>query len=102
MAELYAGAAGVTHPLVSPVFGEFSGFPPTVFVTGTRDILLSDTVRVYRAMRTAGVTARLEVHEAMSHAEYIYAFDAPESAVAFQDIAQFFEKHLVFDEHLAG
>ena len=94
MAELYAGAAGVTHPLVSPVFGEFSGFPPTVFVTGTRDILLSDTVRVYRAMRTAGVTARLEVHEAMSHAEYIYAFDAPESAVAFQDIAQFFDEHL--------
>ena len=95
MAALYAGAAGVNHPLVSPVFGEFSGFPPTVFVTGTRDILLSDTVRVYRAMRSAGVTARLEVHEAMSHAEYIYAFDAPESAVAFQDIAQFFDEHLV-------
>lgn len=96
MAALYAGEAGVTHPLVSPVFGEFSGFPPTVFVTGTRDILLSDTVRVYRAMRAAGVTARLEVHEAMSHAEYIYAFDAPESAVAFRDVAAF------FDEHLAG
>jgi epsilon-lactone hydrolase len=95
MAELYAGAAGVTHPLVSPVFGEYSGFPPTVFVTGTRDILLSDTVRVYRAMRAAGVTARLEVHEAMSHAEYIYAFDAPESAVAFGDIAAFFGEHLV-------
>jgi acetyl esterase/lipase len=46
------------------------------------------------AMRTAGVTARLEVHEAMSHAEYIYAFDAPESAVAFQDIARFFDEHL--------
>ena len=53
-------------------------------------------MRAYRAMRAAGVEARLELHEAMSHAEYIYAFDSPESAVVFSDIAAF------FDEHLAG
>lgn len=94
MAALYAGEAGVTHPLVSPIFGDFAGFPPTIFTTGTRDILLSDTVRCYRAMRAAGVTAQLEAHEAMSHAEYIYAFDSPESAVAFRDIAAFFDAHL--------
>ncbi|WP_293898673.1 alpha/beta hydrolase [Phenylobacterium sp.] len=94
MAALYAGDAGVTHPLVSPIYGDFAGFPPTIFTTGTRDLLLSDTVRAYRAMRAAGVTARLEVHEAMSHAEYIYAFDSPESAVVFRDIAAFFDEHL--------
>jgi acetyl esterase/lipase len=94
MAALYAGAAGVTDPLVSPIFGDFAGFPPTILTTGTRDILLSDTVRTYRAMRAAGVEARLEVHEAMSHAEYIYAFDSPESAVAFSDIAAFMDAHL--------
>jgi len=94
MADLYAGAAGVTDPLVSPIFGDFAGFPPTILTTGTRDILLSDTVRAYRALRAAGVEARLEVHEAMSHAEYIYAFDSPESATTFGDIAAFFDKHL--------
>lgn len=94
MAALYAGSAGVTDPLVSPIFGDFAGFPPTIFTTGTRDILLSDTVRAYRSMRASGVEARLEVHEAMSHAEYIYAFDSPESAVAFGDIAAFFDRHL--------
>jgi acetyl esterase/lipase len=94
MAALYAGPAGLTDPLVSPVYGDFAGFPPTIFTTGTRDILLSDTVRAYRAMRAAGVAARLEVHEAMSHAEYIYAFDSPESAVAFNDIVAFFDAHL--------
>lgn len=96
MARLYAGDTPLTDPLISPVYGDFAGFPPSILVTGTRDILLSDTVRAYRAMRAAGVTARLEAHEAMSHAEYIYAFDSPESAVAFGDIAAF------FDEHLAG
>jgi monoterpene epsilon-lactone hydrolase len=94
MAALYAGPAGVTDPLVSPIFGDFTGFPPAILTTGTRDILLSDTVRTYRAMRAAGVEARLEVHEAMSHAEYIYAFDSPESAVAFGDVAAFFRAHL--------
>ncbi len=95
MAGVYAGAAGLENPLVSPIFGDFAGFPPTILTTGTRDILLSDTVRAYRALRAAGVEARLEVHEAMSHAEYIYAFDSPESAVAFTDIAAFFDRHLV-------
>lgn len=94
LAALYAGATPLTDPLVSPIFGDFAGFPPTIFITGTRDILLSDTVRAYRAMRAAGVDARLEVHEAMSHAEYIYAFNAPESAVAFGDLAAFFDSHL--------
>jgi acetyl esterase/lipase len=94
MAALYAGSTPLTDPLVSPVFGDFAGFPPTVFITGTRDILLSDTVRAYRAMRAAGVDARLEVYEAMSHAEYIYAFAAPESAVAFGDLSAWFDAHL--------
>lgn len=94
MAALYAGDAGVRDPLISPIFGDFSGFPPSILTTGTRDILLSDTVRAYRAMCAAGVEARLEVHEAMSHAEYIYAFDSPESALVFTDIARFFDRHL--------
>ena len=94
MLALYTGSTPLTDPLISPLFGDFAGFPPTIFITGTRDILLSDTVRAYRAMRTAGVDARLEVHEAMSHAEYIFAFDAPESAVAFSDLASFFGGHL--------
>jgi acetyl esterase/lipase len=91
---LYVGSTPLTDPLISPLFGDFTGFPPTIFITGTRDILLSDTVRAYRAMRRAGVDARLEVHEAMSHAEYIFAFDAPESADAFGDLASFFDARL--------
>jgi len=94
MAAVYAGPAGLEHPLVSPVFGDFTDFPPTILTTGTRDLLLSDTVRVHRALRAAGAVAQLEVHEAMSHAEYLLAFDSPESAVVFKDIAAFFDQHL--------
>lgn len=93
-AKMYAGAAGLHDALVSPVHGDFAGFPPSLLTTGTRDILLSDTVRVYRAMRAAGVEARLEVYEAMSHAEYTAAPASPESAGVFTDIAAWFEAHL--------
>lgn len=94
-AKLYAGPAGLHDPLVSPVHGDFAGFPPSLLTTGTRDILLSDTVRVYRAMRAAGVDARLEVYEAMSHAEYTAAPTSPECAGVFGDIAAWFDRHLV-------
>jgi len=93
-AKAYAGEAGLHDPFVSPVHGDYAGFPPSILTTGTRDILLSDTVRVYRAMRAAGVEARLELYEAMSHAEYNACFDSPESASVFTDIARFFDQHL--------
>jgi len=94
LAALYAGATPLSDPLISPVNGDFSGFPPVILTTGTRDILLSDTVRAHRALRAAGGPAQLEVFEAMSHAEYIFAFDSPESAVAFRDWAAFMDAHL--------
>jgi len=93
-ARLYAGEANLSDPLVSPVHGDFAGFPPTLLTTGTRDILLSDTVRVYRRMRAAGVEARLEAYEAMSHAEYSVAFTSPESASVFTDIGAWFARWL--------
>ena len=93
-ARLYAGEAALDDPLVSPVHGDYAGFPPSILTTGTRDILLSDTVRVYRRMRAAGVEARLEAYEAMSHAEFNQAFESPESVSVFTDIAAFFDRHL--------
>jgi epsilon-lactone hydrolase len=94
MASLYAGDVALTDPLISPIFGDFAGFPPTILTTGTRDILLSDTVRTHRALRDAGAISQLEVYEAMSHAEYIYAYQSPESASVFRDIAAFLDRHL--------
>lgn len=94
VARLYAGGEPLTNPLVSPVYGDFSGFPPAILTTGTRDLLLSDTVRVHRALRAAGVEARLEVYEALSHGQHVMAHDTPESEWIFSDIAAFFAEQL--------
>jgi acetyl esterase/lipase len=64
---LYAGGADPAGAYLSPLYGDVNGFPPTLLVTGTRDLLLSDTVRMHRKLRDAGVDAELHVWEAMSH-----------------------------------
>ncbi len=94
-AALYAGSHDMKDPLISPVYGDFTkGFPPAILTSGTRDMLLSDTVRMHRKLRQAGVEAYLQIFEGMSHAQYILVFTSPESREAFQEIARFFRNHL--------
>lgn len=92
---LYAGNYDHKHPYVSPVYGDFSGFPPSYLISGTRDLLLSDTVRVHRRLRRAGVDADLHVYEGQSHGCYLRVMDAPESYEHFAELNAFLLKHLL-------
>jgi acetyl esterase/lipase len=91
---VYANGHDLKDPLLSPVYGDMHGFPPAILTTGTRDLLLSNTVRSHRALRAAGVEAQLEVYEGQSHAQYLFDDRLPETAVAFGEMAAFFDKHL--------
>jgi epsilon-lactone hydrolase len=93
-AALYANGHDLKDPLLSPVYGDMRGFPPTILTTGTRDLLLSNTVRVHRKLRQAGVDAALQVFEGQSHAQYLRDVNAPETKDAIGEIAHFFDKHL--------
>jgi monoterpene epsilon-lactone hydrolase len=92
--KVYANGHDLKDPLLSPVYGDMKGFPPTILTSGTRDLLLSNTVRVHRKLRQAGVDAALQVFEGQSHAHYYRDDTAPESKEAFEEIAAFFDKHL--------
>jgi epsilon-lactone hydrolase len=94
MARLYANGHDLKDPMLSPVYGDMRGFPPALLTTGTRDLLLSNTVRVHRKLRQAGVEAELHVYEGQSHAHYMRDGNAPETKEAFEEIARFFDKHL--------
>lgn len=91
---VYAKGHDLKDPLLSPVYGDMHGFPPTILTTGTRDLLLSNTVRVHRALHRAGVEADLEVYEGQSHAQYQFDDRVPEAKEAFTEIGAFFDKHL--------
>jgi epsilon-lactone hydrolase len=93
-ARLYANGHDLKDPQLSPVYGDFRGFPPTILTTGTRDLFLSNTVRVHRKMRDAGVDADLIVFEGLSHYQYLFNPDARETKQHFADMLEFFDKHL--------
>ncbi len=93
-AKLYAAGHDLKDPYISPIYGDFHGFPPTILTSGTRDLFLSNTARTHRKLRRAGVVAELNVYEGMSHAQYSFDMNAPETKEAFTDIARFFDKHL--------
>jgi epsilon-lactone hydrolase len=91
--KLYAGDHDMKDPLLSPVYGDLHGFPPSILFSGTRDLLLSNTVRAHRKLRQSGVEADLHVFEGQSHAQY-FTYPSPEADDAFGEIAQFFDRHL--------
>jgi acetyl esterase/lipase len=93
-AELYANGHDLKDPQLSPIYGDFSGFPPAMLTSGTRDLFLSLTVLTHRKLRRAGVEAELQVFEGMSHAQYNFDASAPETKEVFGEIARFFDKHL--------
>lgn len=89
---LYANGHDLEDPYLSPVFGDFGkGFPPTILISGTRDLFLSNTVILHRALRRAGVTADLHVFEAMPHGGF---HGAPEDAECLAEQIRFIGAHL--------
>ena len=90
---VYVGSADPKNPVLSPVFADFHGMPPTLFMTSTRDMLLSHTTILHRAFLRAGADASLVVFEGLNHC-FWYDPSLPESREANQIMADFFDKHL--------
>ena len=90
---LYADGHDLSDAYLSPLFADFSaGFPPTYFQSGTRDLFLSNCVRMHRALRNAGADAELHVWEAAPHGGFPTS-DAPEGAEHHAEQACFLMKH---------
>lgn len=89
----YVGNTDPKDPVLSPIYSDLHGLPPTLFVTSTRDLLLSGTVNLHRAYLNAGVDAHLVVYDALPHA-FWYDPMLPEAIEANHIMADFFVKHL--------
>lgn len=89
----YVGKTDRRDPVLSPLFADLKGFPPTLLVTSTRDILLSDTAIFHRALLGAGVDAQLVVFEVLPHA-FWYHFEMPETTETLNLMSKFFDTKL--------
>ena len=89
----YTGSTPLNDPVLSPVYADLAGFPPALFISSGRDLLLSGTTILHRAYLRAGVDAQLVVFEALPHAFWNNPA-LPESKEADQLMASFLAKHL--------
>jgi acetyl esterase/lipase len=90
---LYAGIRDVRDPLISPVYADLHGLPPLLIQAGTREVLLSDAVRLARRAREAGVDVTLDIWEGMWHV-WQENPAVPESRQASTEIGRFLGRHL--------
>jgi len=93
-ARLYANGRDMKDPQLSPIYGDFHDLPPAILTSGTRDLFLSNTVRVHRKLRQAGVDALLQVFEGQSHAQYYADPFGPETIDYHSEVVRFFNAHL--------
>jgi len=89
----YVGSTDGKDPVLSPVYADLHGMPPTLFVTSGRDLLLSGTANLHRAFLNAGADARLVVFDALPHA-FWYNPSLPEAIEANHIMADFIVKTL--------
>jgi acetyl esterase/lipase len=93
MAQLYAGDADVRSPLISPLYANLSGLPPVLIHVGTREMLLSDSRRMARALQEAGVDCVIKEWEELFHVFHAVV-SLPEARAANEELAAFIQKHI--------
>lgn len=87
----YIGGGDPTDPYLSPVFGDFTGFPPVLMQVGSEEVLLSDTLTVADKLRSARVPIRLSVYDGMFHVFQMALRLIPESREAWDEAGRFLE-----------
>ena len=89
----YAASTDAKDPILSPIYSDLHGLPPTLFITSGRDLLLSGTVNLHRKFVTSGDDAHLIVYDALPHA-FWYSTKLPEALEANHLMADFLSKQL--------
>jgi acetyl esterase/lipase len=92
----YFEGVNQNDPLVTPgLFPEvLAKFPPSLIVTGTRDIAESNAIETNMALLKAGADSRLFVVEGLGHGQFFTFPGTPESAVTYDVMWKFFDSHL--------
>ncbi len=88
----YIGDADPKDPRISPLFGDFYGFPPMLIQVGTDEMLLSDSISVAEKAKSAGVKVRLSVYPGMFHVFQMAGTIMDESKQAWAEVKRFFEE----------
>ncbi len=87
----YAGDHDKMDCYISPLFGDFRGFPPMLIQVGSLEMLLSDSVSVAAKARQQGIRVRLSIYEGMFHVFQMAYLNIPESKKAWAEVGKFID-----------
>lgn len=87
----YAGDHDKMDCYISPLFGDFRGFPPMLIQVGSLEMLLSDSVSVAAKAREQGIRVRLSIYEGMFHVFQMAYLNIPESKKAWAEVGKFID-----------
>jgi acetyl esterase/lipase len=90
-AAWHAGDTALDDPGLSPIHGDMRGLPPCIITTGSRDLLMSQCLRLAQKLRAAGVECDLRVWDGMWHVFEFYPI--PEAELSIAEVADFIRRH---------
>ena len=76
-------------PYVSPVYGDYHGFPPMFFAVGENELLLSDTLSIVEKLTNEKTKVKCMIGEGMFHIYALFPSLIPEATVVFKELAVF-------------
>ena len=88
----YTDESNLTNPLVSPIHGDFHGFPPLLIQVGSEEILLDDSILLAKKAKSAGVDVTLKIWDGMWHVWQALGDLIPENKKTFEEIGQFVQR----------
>lgn len=91
-AKFYYGSADPKDPKVSPLYGDFHGFPPLLMQVGDYEILLNDSTRVAQKAQDQGVDVTLSIWDGMWHVWHAFFDNVVESRQAIDEMGQFLKE----------
>ncbi len=94
----YLGDEREDKPYVSPLFGDFHGFPPMLIQAGSYEMLLSDSIAVAKKAKASGVSVDFQVYEGMFHDFQMAGELIPESKSAWEEVGKFIESICSLDK----
>jgi epsilon-lactone hydrolase len=95
MASNYIGGNDPRNPLISPIYADLEGIPPTLIHVGTDEMLLDDSTRIAERAKNAGVDLTLKIYDKMWHVWHLNARFMPEAKNAVKEFGSFIRRHFV-------
>ena len=88
----YASGQDLTNPQISPIFGEYDHTFPELFIsTGTRDLLMSQSILLANKLKASDISVELNIWEGLWHV-FEWDIDLPESNFSIKQISDFLTK----------